>query len=108
MELSVHALVGLLNATDAFHNVQRAHEVNVNLAGVAHKAEDGGIRAHRQVNAQALLFYPFDKVVQLARFVILFYDNNHNCSPIRKMTEVCSVIHTYLLKKTCKKQPILT
>ena len=83
VELAVGVLVGLLDALDIIHDVQGGDQVDVQLGGVAHQAQNGVGLADACVDGNALFLQPGDQAVQLVTVGILFQNDDHNVFLLR-------------------------
>ena len=77
MKFPVGVFVGLLDALDGFHNIQRQDAFDVHPGGVAHQAHDGVVGAHRLVGLQTHAVQPAVEQLHLLLFRALFQNNNH-------------------------------
>ncbi len=71
VELAVGVFVGLLDPLYVLHNVQGGDEVNIQLGGVPHQAQDGVGLPDAFVDAHPLFLEPADKALHLVRVGIM-------------------------------------
>ena len=70
VELPVGVLIRLLDPLHILHDVQSGDQVDVQLGGVAHQAQDGVGLANAGVDGDPLLLEPVDQTLQLLRVVV--------------------------------------
>ena len=78
VELPIGVFVGLLDPLHILHNVQGGDQVNVQLGGVAHQAQDGVGLADTGADGDSFLLEPGDQSLQLVRIVVALENDNHN------------------------------
>ena len=71
VELPVGVLVGLLDPFHVLYDIQGGNQVDVQLGGVPHQAQDGVALADTGVDGDALVLKPGNQAVQLAGVVVV-------------------------------------
>ena len=77
MELPVGVFIGLLDPLHILDDVQGGDEVDVQLGGVSHQAQDGVGLADAGVDGDALFLEPGDEAVQLVPVGVVLQNDNH-------------------------------
>ena len=78
MELAIGIFVGFLHPLDILHDVQSGDQVDVQLGGVAHQAQNGVGLADAGVDDDALVLEPGDQAFQLVAVRVVFENDNHD------------------------------
>ena len=81
MELPVGTFKRLRNMLYPLYNVQSGDQVVIQLADVADDADDGGVVSLGDMGAQILRLDPLDEIPYPLFLGVLFYNDNHSCSP---------------------------
>ena len=85
MELAVGVFVGLLHPLDVLHDVQRGDQVDVQLGGVAHQAQNGVGLTDAGVDDDALVLEPGNEAFQLVTVGVMLQNDDHRESLLMKM-----------------------